>query len=380
MPFQSQRVSMRDIAQAVGVSVSAVSLAIRNSPRVSVRMRQKIHAKMHELGYRPDPILKALCHYRRSKTTMQVGAELAWINCRPKPGELRAFQEFELYWQGAAEEAKRCGYRLEEFRLNDCKSFARMERIFRARNIEGILIPPHGKLWPANANDLRWDDFCVVRFGHSVVHPRTHLVTSDQLTDGMIAFESIWKKGYRRIAYVTTRDTTTWGTRFSAGFLQGQLKVGAKARLYPLLLSDDKDFKEDQKQLAAWMRKTRPDAIFTDCPHLRQLLEACGYRVPEDVALATTSVLDGGASAGIDQNSREIGKAAVQLLISLINHNERGIPKVCREVLIEGVWVDGDTLPEKALDDWLCVAGDGQRLVLRPAEEAVSTFAEAMAD
>ena len=59
------------------------------------------------------------------------------------------------------------------------------------------------------------------------------------------------------------------------------------------------------------------------------------------------SVLDGGADAGIDQNSSEIGKAAVQMLISLIKHNERGIPEVCRELLIEGNWVNGSTLPPK---------------------------------
>jgi LacI family transcriptional regulator len=338
---------MRDVARAVGVSASAVSLAMKNSPRVSAAVRQKIQEKIQELGYQPDPVLKALCHYRRSKVTTPVSAELAWINCWPKPKELRSYREFELYWQGAFEEAKRCGFRLEEFRLQECGSLARLGKILRARNINGILIPPHGTLWPSNWQEFSWDDFCVVRLGHSVAHPRVHLVTSDQLTDGMIAFENIWNKGYRRIAFVTTRDTTIKGTRFSAGFLLGQLKMGAKSRLYPLLMSDKKILKEDQKQLTAWMRKTQPDAIFTDGLGVRRLLTSCGYQVPKDIGLAATSVLDGGASAGIDQNSKEIGRAAIQLLISLINHNERGIPDICRELLIEGRWVDGDTLPEK---------------------------------
>jgi DNA-binding LacI/PurR family transcriptional regulator len=236
---------------------------------------------------------------------------------------------------------------LEEFRFRECESFARLEKILRARNINGILIPPHGKLWPSDWQSFQWDDFCVVRFGHSVAQPRVHLVTSDQLTDGMIAFENIWNKGYRRIAYVTTRDTTIQGTRFSAGFLLGQLKVGAKSRLYPLLLSDKRNLNEDPKLFGSWLKKNRPDAIFTDCPDVRKWLADCGYRIPQNVSLASTSVLDGGASAGIDQNSREIGRAAVQLLISLINHNERGIPEICREVLIEGRWVDGDTMPVK---------------------------------
>ena len=346
MPSPTQRVSMRDVARAVGVSVSAVSLAIKNSPRVSEAVRRKIQAKIQELGYHPDPILSALCHYRRSKSVTPIGAELAWINTWRNPKDLRSYREFELYWQGAFDEAKRCGFRLGEFRLQECETFARLEKILRARNISGVLIPPHGAMWPSNWDEFRWSDFCIVRFGHSVSHPRSHLVTSDQLTDGLIAFENIWNKGYRRIAYLTTRDTTI-STRFSAGFLMGQLKMGVKSRLYPLLLNDKKDLKEDQKKLAVWLRETRPDAIFTDLPGLPRMLAACGLKVSQDIGLATTSVLDGGISAGIDQNSREIGKAAIQLLISLINHNERGIPEICREVLIEGSWVDGDTLPTK---------------------------------
>lgn len=344
-PDPARRVSMRDVAKAMGVSVSAVSLAIKNSPRISEGMRRKIQAKIQEMGYTPDPMLSVLSHYRRSKSSQAIGAELAWINCWPNPQKLRLYREFELYWQGAFEEARRNGFRLEELRLTDCESVARMEKILRARNIRGILIPPIGSV-EIDWGDFRWADYCIVRFGHSVLNPRAHMVTSDQLTDGMMAFEGIWNQGYRRIGYVTTRDATR-GVHFSAGFLQGQLKVGAKAQLQPLLLSDKRNLKGDREQLSAWLRKARPDAIFTDLSHLHDLLAKCGYRVPDDLGLAVTSVLDGDASAGIDQHSKEIGKAAIQLLISLINHNERGIPEICRELLIEGRWVEGDTLPPK---------------------------------
>lgn len=80
---------------------------------------------------------------------------------------------------------------------------------------------------------------------------------------------------------------------------------------------------------------------------MRGTLAKVGYEVPSDMGLAAFSVLDGGADADIDQNSREIGRAAVQMLISLINHNERGIPEMCRELLVEDRWVNGSTLPLK---------------------------------
>jgi LacI family transcriptional regulator len=343
----NRRVSMRDVARAVGVSVAAVSLALRNSPRISGPVRQKIQAKLQEMGYEPDPMLAALSHYRRSKSDRPIGAELAWINYWPEPGKLRSFQEFDLYWEGAYAEARANGYRLEEFRFREYETVARLEKVLRARSIRGILLPPKPSTVDIRWGDFHWDDYCIVRFGHSITAPRVHLVTSDQLTDGMIAFDNVWSKGYRRIAYVTTQDTAVRGARFSAGFLQGQLKVRARVQLRPLLLGEDQDSRPDAKRMTAWLRKNKPDAIITNLPYLSGLLKKCGYRVPRDIGLAVTSVLDAGARAGIDQNSREIGRAATQLLISLINHNERGIPEICREVLIEGRWVDGDTLPSK---------------------------------
>jgi len=96
-----------------------------------------------------------------------------------------------------------------------------------------------------------------------------------------------------------------------------------------------------------WLKKNKPDAILTDVGEMRDLLKAAGCKVPRDIGLAALSVLDGNADAGIDQNSEEIGKVAIQLLISLINHNECSIPKICREMLVEGKWANGSTLPAK---------------------------------
>jgi hypothetical protein len=78
---------------------------------------------------------------------------------------------------------------------------------------------------------------------------------------------------------------------------------------------------------------------------MRKTLEEIGYLVPNDIGLASLSVLDGNADAGIYQNSEEIGSAAAETLILMINRNHIGIPKIFREILIEGKWTDGMTLP-----------------------------------
>lgn len=337
------RVSVRDIARRLNVSHTTVSRALRNDPRIREFVRQNVQAVAREMGYRPDPMLRALVQYRRDKSKITIGAELAWINCWPDPAQLRAYKEFDLYWQGAKEESERSGFRLEEFVLNKQLTPSRLEQILLARNIQGIMIPPHGPFAP-EWGDFNWDNFCVVRFGHSVSYPRAHIITSDQLTDGLIAFENIWKQGYRRIGLVTLPKTVT---RFGAGYLFNQLRLSPDTRIPPLVFPEDYDEKSQCRITKSWLTKHKPDAILTDVRQMRDTLQKLGYQVPADMGLAAFSVLDGGADAGIDQNSREIGKASVQMLISLINHNEHGIPKTCRELLIEGRWVDGSTLPPK---------------------------------
>jgi LacI family transcriptional regulator len=339
----SQRVTLRDIAKAVGVTPVSVSLAMRNSSRISEPMRQKIRALAEQMGYRPDPMLAALAHYRRGNVKSPVGAELAWINFWPDHKKLRSFKEFELYWAGAYEEAEKCGYRLEEFHWPDM-SPGRLEQILLTRNIQGILLTP----LPTDATqpdwqDFQWSKFCAVRFGYSIQNPRVHIVGSDQLANGLMACQSIHQQGYQRIGLVTRENTVV---RFAAGYLYHQMRANPTGQPVPLKLQEASRA-NDRAELKAWLKKYRPDVIFSDCAQLRDLLTELNIRVPRDLSLASTSVLDGNSDAGIYQNSDEIGRAAVQLVISLIHHNDFGIPPVCREMLVEGRWQDGSALPPK---------------------------------
>jgi LacI family transcriptional regulator len=135
-------------------------------------------------------------------------------------------------------------------------------------------------------------------------------------------------------------------TRFRAGFLQAQTDFPVKSKIPPLVMPTEEHNRIGQKQLARWLASYRPDAILTDIAILRKILEAEGYRVPKDIGLAALSVLDGNATAGIFQNSEDVGKAAVQTLISLINFHQQGLSDTVRETLIHGKWVEGDTLPK----------------------------------
>ncbi len=346
-PVQAARVSLRDIAQKLALSHSTVSRALRNRPRVSHELREKIQQAALEMGYRPDPMLSALAQYRQGKGSMEIGSAIGWLNHWPVPRELRKHKEFDAYWRGALKAAEKFGYRLEEFLCNEQIPMRRLEKILRTRNINGVLIPPHPSL--TDWSEFHWEDYCVVRFGRSLTRPQLHLVTSDQTSNAILAFEKIRARGYRRIGYLTGRRMQQEGIFaagfFKAGFLLAQSEAQDDLPPLPPLELQEAGNGADERRLKQWMHDHRPDAILTDVAAAGELVAAAGYRVPDDVGLAVLSILDGNADAGINQNSEEIGRVAVLLAVSLINDGARGIPSIFRQILIAGEWVDGKSLP-----------------------------------
>jgi len=341
-------VTLRDVAAKLKVSHSTVSRALQNSPHISLARRQEIQEAAQKMGYRPHAVATLLGHQRHAADKRPVSSEVAWINCWPDPKRLRAFKEFNLYWKGASSRAEANGYRLEEFACNDQLSPSRLEQILLARNIHGVILPPNGGYPPPPGwEKVNWEKFCMVRFGSSVKSPCVHLVTSNHLTSGIAAIENMWRLGYKRIGFVGSTD---FHIHFRAGFLLKQIhQVTGKPPIIDFLSSSASGEDQFSRLLAfsSWLKKNRPEAIFTQVPQTREMLIKLGYRVPEDIGLAATSILDGNADAGIDQNSEEIGRAAFETLLSLLNHHQYGIPKVVREVVITGTWVDGSSLPQR---------------------------------
>ncbi len=334
---------MLDIARHLDLDQSTVSLALRNHPRISAPTREKVRRAAVELGYHPDPMLQALAAYRQAGRAQGITAELAWINRWSPPGRLHSFREFDGYWRGAEAAARDAGYRLENLHLGDAP-LSRLGRLLRARNIAGLVIPPHH----GGCNEwggLDFSGFCIVRIGHSVRLP-AHAVGCDQTDAAILAFRSMHAHGYRRIGFVTHPGAEI-SSRFRAGFLFAQENTESLVRL-PTLLLHEEDPGADRADLARWLQRHRPDAILTTSARLRAMLVGLGLKVPGDLALAATSVLDGNADAGIDQRPEEIGRGAIELLGSLLTHGHRGLPDIPRMLMISARWQDGASLPALA--------------------------------
>lgn len=339
------RISLRDIAKKVGVSHVTVSLALRNHPRISEPMRIKIRQTADEMGYRPDPMLAALAHYRKDKTQAPLSAGIAWINAWPDPNALRRHKEFDFYWQGAFAAAEKFGYRLEEFRLDQQYTPQRLHQILSTRGIAGLLLPPHNP--SPDWGDFPWQEYSVVRFGRSLPTPRMHLVTSDQVANSILAFDEIRNLGYKRIGFIINEVSIRRGGHyFEGGFLMAQRTVPEKDRV-PVFSFGNLSTTAQARAIEAWILKHKVDAIFTDVVDIPELLAKQKISVPDDIGMAATTVLDAKIDAGINQEPEEIGRVGLLMLNSLINDGSRGVPQIFRQVLVEGSWVNGKSLPSR---------------------------------
>ncbi len=121
--------------------------------------------------------------------------------------------------------------------------------------------------------------------------------------------------------------------------LQPEVEVGVATqnlRLQPV----------SQRLLAGWLERHRPDAILALGSSVCQQLGQLGFSVPNDVAFVDLSLeVDDRRWAGVRPNSERAGEIAVEMLIGLMQQNLCGVPDVPTTTLVEGAWVEGESLP-----------------------------------
>ncbi|MDP0501838.1 MAG: LacI family DNA-binding transcriptional regulator [Verrucomicrobiota bacterium JB022] len=335
-----RRVSQRDIAAAAGVSQVTVSLALRGHPSLPEETRERLRTLAKEMGYVPDPALEALVSYRNAKRPAAYHSTIGWINTHDTEQGWKTAAT-TLYHDAAVERATELGLKLETFWLRGPgMSPARMSSILRARNIVGLLMPPQPKAFADLSLD--WGRFVVVTLGFTLSSPIFHCVASNHFLSMRLLMQQLVARGYRRpgLAIVQQMDDRV-ARGWTGGFLAESSRMPPECRV-PLHLQDGLPL--DPAQFDQWFLEHEPDAVVTLHREIIPALQKLGRRVPEDVGVAFPTVVHQlGEFSGIDEDSRRIGRTAVDILSGLLRQNEVGVPAHPMRVLVEGQWAPGYT-------------------------------------
>jgi DNA-binding LacI/PurR family transcriptional regulator len=214
----------------------------------------------------------------------------------------------------------------------------RMSEILWTRGIQGVLIPPQEHL---TGIDLAWENLSAVTFGYTLLNPRLHLVSSHEYRTMGSLFVELEKRRYRRVGLVNLREhDMRVDNNWLAAYLVEQTRLRREHRLPPLVLEQ-----WDAEKFLSWVERYRPDAIVTRLPEVLHSLRRAGYAVPGDIGVAYHTLDEKSCCfSGMRKNSFQIGVMAVDLLVDMLLRNERGIPPRPYLLMVEGSWVEGETL------------------------------------
>jgi len=325
------RPSLNDIALKLGISKMTVSRALRGGKHVEVGLRGRIVQVAEEMGYMPDPeIAKLMTHMRRTRRVAEP-LTLGFVWAERSSQEIERSSWSQQLVLGAHQQAAKLGFQLEEFHLAARGMTARrLSEILETRGIPGFILSPLVSRSRGHVS-MAWEKFSSVVIGLGYARPQLHRVHHHHYLGMMTALRMLKKQGYKRIGFycgstINERMFRAW----SASFLAHH-PMAKPGELLALRKSTSRN------DFLQWLRKAKPDVVIDGGHLVKDWLGALPpARRPGHVSLGWRA--DMAEVAGIDQQADVLGAAAVDLLVTQYQQNERGIPESPRIVMTEGVW------------------------------------------
>jgi len=335
---------MRDIASKAGVSASAVSLALRNQPRVSVEERKRIQAIARDLGYRPDPEVARLMEHLRTVRTERRASVLAVIIPELDREGLAGYSPLTEIVKGVRSQAEEAGFATELFFLTDPgMTPTRLRTILVARSIKGVIIAPYAS--GVGTIDLDMTGFCAATVGYSIVKPQLHRACPNylQMMDELIDY--LQQLHFQRIGFIMTYHKGGKGHKLlTSSYLYYQSLLDSSERIPILPLQN-----ANARDISAWLTQHRPEVVISS-GRVFNLLQGMGLRIPGDVHFANIDLSEPPLqAAGMDHRYQLVGSEEVSLVLNQFGLNLTGLPDAPKVVLVDSHRRDGFTLPTEPL-------------------------------
>lgn len=331
--------SVRAIAEKAGLSLGAVSMAMRGDPSIPEKTRARVKKIADELGYRRNARVSELMALLKQQSLSDGHEVLAYVLPvkRDDPG-LAHYIETSL--KHAKKRAEERGYGLEVFELEE-KGITpqRLSKIIEARGIRAALFGPHGDVTGATPLDPR--KLAMVALGYSVVEPPMHRVVIDHFRNIRLAMAQLYARGYRRIGLMLEKETAARSRDLiTSGFWDVERPLPKSQRLDPYVGPPDK------AAVKRWRTKHKPDAIIG---YGRVWFDLLQEIAPFDAESLGYVFLDhfGGRepeAAGVPYLNGMLTEVAVDQLVAALQVNEFGVPAYPRTTSVPCAWQDGPTV------------------------------------
>lgn len=340
--------SMRRLARLTRLSLATISLALRDSDKISEKTKRKVREAAKQLNYRPSvKVAEVMSQVRLSGDPRNEGCfALISFYDHERPWE-QSWHLARIY-EGMKLRAAVLGYRLEPMWLKAPRmTWRRFRSILDVRGIQGLVClgsPNIDEDFPAE-----FDHYAIVTQGWSIRTP-LHRVINHAYNDTWRILDRLHALGYRRPGLAIGHYEEVRGAHANVSAYLGWCDC-MRGYTYgvPVLRLDHME----EEPLLGWLREQRPDVVVLVHVHdvlseFQQIMRQNGFCLPDDLGVAVLSQkLEGTGFAGLQENQPLIGAWAVELVVARIMNRDFGIPAAPRIELVDSVWVDGASLCRK---------------------------------
>ncbi|MEA3311895.1 MAG: LacI family DNA-binding transcriptional regulator [candidate division WOR-3 bacterium] len=317
-----ERLTIRDVAHAAGVSINTVSRALSGKPDVNEETRKTILSAAEKLGYRPNKLARGL----QSNKTQTVGVVITDI----------ANPFFSALVKGVEESAREENYSIV---LQDTDENYEKEKeaiqVLLAEQVDGLLITPV-QTSKETIEDLKRTGLPFVLLGRHFDGLETDYVVTDDVQGGFQTTEHLIELGHKRIAMINGPLHISSAKERFQGYQKALDHYGIE--LDESILSAGAITTEDGYKVAKSLlgRQPQPTAVFAYSDFVAfgvmKAIREVGLEIPEDIAVMGYDDVEFSSCLEVPLTTvripkRELGRKAMKLLSKKIEKEKRELQK-----------------------------------------------------
>ncbi|WP_438978183.1 LacI family DNA-binding transcriptional regulator [Polaribacter sp.] len=330
-----KKLTIKDIAKEFNVSISTVSKAMNDSYEISNSTKEKIQKYAKEHNYKPNFNALSL----KNRSTKTIGVII--------PTMLNYF--FAQVFKGIEKTALEKGYKVITCISNQSydKEIEIIEMLSNG-SIDGFLLSL-AKETELNNNFNHFKDSInngtpIVMFDRVAQSIECDKVITDDLEGASNTVEFLYKKGHKKIAFVSTISDLHIGKQRLLGYKKGLEKMGLPFNEDLVLNIVERDYKKYKNIVRPFIKTNDVDAVITTgesvAVSVMKAVKKNGKKIPKDVAVIAFSngILARHSSpkmTTISQHGETMGQTAAEILIDkLENKTKEVVTKVIKTDLV----------------------------------------------
>jgi len=323
------KTTIKDIANALKITPSAVSRALHNHPRISDKTKKAVKLKALELKYQPNQLASAL----RSGKSNLVGIVVPRTNS----------YFFSSVVESIEKTLETKGYNViitqsNESYQKECKNINTLLQI----QVDGIIASLANETIDfSHYEKVTEKGIPLILYDRGDDSIGVDYIGIDDYESSRIVIEHLIKQGCKRIAHIAGYSHTRIYKNRIRGYIDTLLQHNIPI-VESLLIESNltiKDGREKTKQLLTLPKL--PDAIYVAGDYAAlgtlQILQENNIRVPQDIALVGfsnepfTSLITPSITS-ISQNNKEIGRLVAEQFLQRVNE-KKGKREVSKTIL-----------------------------------------------